>query len=159
MSDTNSELNIQNIAANGLMIAVITAFIVGGMVSLASSIAHGEKKIDAEAINSRILPIAKVELAAAGGAAAAERTGEQLYAGACVACHGSGAAGAPKLGDNAAWEPRLGLGLDGLLKSAIKGKNAMPPKGGADASDLELARAIVYLANASGGKLKEPTAK
>ena len=103
-----------------------------------------------------IAPVAKLEVAAVKVAGAAERTGEQLYASACVACHGSGAAGAPKFGDAAAWKARLALGLDGLLKSAIKGKGAMPPRGGSDASDTELARAIVHMANASGGKLKAP---
>ena len=72
-------------------------------------------------------------------------------------CHGSGALGAPKVGANADWAPRLSKGLDGLLKAAVNGIRAMPAKGGvADATDAELARAIVYMANKSGGSLKEP---
>jgi cytochrome c5 len=104
--------------------------------------------------------VARVELAPASTAAAAgNRSGEQIYKSICAACHDSGAANAPKLGDKAAWAPRLKLGLDGLVKSAIAGKNAMPPKGGSDANDVELVRTIVYLANKSGASFKEPAAK
>jgi cytochrome c5 len=82
----------------------------------------------------------------------------------CGACHLTGAAGAPKVGDKAAWGPRMKAGLDKLLAEAVKGitvKGAMvmPPKGGAsDASDFEVARAIVYMVNQSGGNFKEPAA-
>ena len=108
-------------------------------------------KADDEATNARIQPVAKVELAAAAPkAAAGSRGGEDIYKGVCGACHDSGVAGAPKTGDKAAWAPRLALGLDGLTKSAITGKNAMPPKGGSDATDAELARAIAFMANKSG---------
>ena len=96
-------------------------------------------------------------IAAAAPAFAAD--GKAVYDKTCVACHATGVANAPKLGDKAAWAPRIALGLDGLLKSAIAGKNAMPPKGGSDANDVELARSIVYIANKSGGNLKEPAAK
>jgi cytochrome c5 len=69
-----------------------------------------------------------------------------------------GAAGAPKLGDATAWAPRLKTGYDALLNSALKGKGAMAAQGGGDFSDLEIARAVVYMANQSGGKLAEPKA-
>lgn len=133
---------------------------IGALVLSASVLAMGGRpKGNEEAINSRIAPVARVELAAASTAAAGERSGEQLYKSICSACHDAGVADAPKLGDKGAWAPRLALGLDGLLKSATTGKNAMPPKGGSDANDTELARAIVYIANKSGGNLKEPAAK
>lgn len=125
----------------------------------AISLTHRQEVVDEEAVNQRIMPVAQVSIAAVSDGAGVERTGEQLYQVTCVACHGTGAAGAPKLGDNAAWAPRLKLGLSGLLKSAIMGKNAMPPKGGSDATETELAHAIVYMANKSGGSLKEPAAK
>jgi cytochrome c5 len=114
--------------------------------------------MDEEALNARILPVAKVKLAPAStaGAAAGNRTGEEIYKGVCMACHGTGAAGAPKIGDKAAWAPRIALGLGGLTKSAIAGKNAMPPKGGSNATDEELARAIAFMANQSGASFKEP---
>ena len=87
------------------------------------------------------------------------RDGVTIYNSVCMACHASGAAGAPKTGDKAAWAPRIALGLDGLMKSAIAGKGGMPPRGASDANDAELARAIAYVANKSGGNLKEPAAK
>ena len=152
----NSELNIKNITIYGTVTLLISVLTVAGVISVASSIAHGSNPQEDAGAAARIAPVAKLEVAAVKVAGAAERTGEQLYTAACVACHGSGAAGAPKYGDVAAWKPRLALGLDGLLKSAIKGKGAMPPRGGSDASDTELARAIVHIANASGGKLKAP---
>ncbi len=116
---------------------------------------------DDEAANVRIQPVAKVKLAGAqagSGATAGGRSGEELYKAVCGACHETGVAGSPKTGDKAAWAPRIGVGLDVLVKTAKAGKNAMPPKGGSDASDEELARAIVFMANKSGANFKEPAA-
>lgn len=93
----------------------------------------------------RIAPVARVELIKAA-ASSGPRSGEQVYNGVCAACHTAGVAGAPKKGDKAAWAPRLGQGIDGLVKSAIAGKGAMPPKGGAaDLSEAELRAAIEFL--------------
>ena len=125
------------------------------IITLAVSIGHESKRVDEEAVNARILPVAKVEIAAETAPAGA-RTGEQIVQGACFACHGTGAAGAPKIGDKAAWGPRIGKGLSGLLKTAIAGKNAMPPRGGSDATDDELARAIAFMANQSGANFTPP---
>lgn len=140
-----------------LVVATLTTVAIALVTAV--SLTHRQEVVDEEAVNQRILPVAQVSIATASGGAGVERTGEQLYQATCVACHGTGAAGAPKLGDNAAWGPRLKLGLSGLLKSAIMGKNAMPPKGGSDATETELAHAIVYMANKSGGSLKEPATK
>ncbi|AUM12792.1 c-type cytochrome [Ketobacter alkanivorans] len=64
----------------------------------------------------------------------------------CMACHGTGAAGAPKTGDKAAWEPRLAAGIDAMVASAKKGKNAMPPMGlCSDCSDAELKELIEFM--------------
>ena len=122
----------------------------------------GAKKVDETAILARIRPVAHVEFAAAAagaGGAKAPRTGEQLVNSVCSACHGTGAAGAPKIGDKAAWAPRIAQGLPAMVKIAMAGKNAMPPKGGSDASELELTRAIVYMADKSGANFKDPVAK
>ena len=137
-------------AAAALALAVSAALAMGG-----------SPKVDEEALASRIQPVARIELVAAGAdAAKGSRSGEDLVKAVCAACHQTGAAGAPKIGDKAAWAARLGQGLDGLVKSATAGKNAMPPKGGAaDASEIELARAIVFMANKSGASFKEPAAK
>jgi cytochrome c5 len=98
-------------------------------------------------------PEPAAEPAAAGGAAAAPagpRTGEQVYQSHCMACHGTGAAGAPKMGDAAAWGPRIAKGIDALLASATNGLRAMPPKGLCmDCSEDELKGAIEYMTSKS----------
>ena len=77
---------------------------------------------------------------------AASANGEALYKQACMACHAAGVAGAPKLGDKAGWSGRLGAGVDGLTASVIKGKGAMPPRGGAGAaSDADIKAAVAYM--------------
>ena len=72
-----------------------------------------------------------------------------LYAQTCSACHGAGVAGAPKLGDKAAWAPRVGQGIDALTASVVKGKGAMPPKGGSAASDAEIKTVVTYMVNSA----------
>lgn len=86
------------------------------------------------------------------------KSGEEVFKAQCAACHTSGAAGAPKVGDVGAWAARIKQGFDTLLTSALKGKGAMGAQGGGDFEDVEIARAVVYMANASGGKLPEPAA-
>ena len=81
-------------------------------------------------------------------AKAAERTGEQVVNAQCIKCHGTGVGGAPKIGDRAAWTPRMSRGLDAVVASAIHGHGAMPARGGmADATDAEMRSAILYMFN------------
>ena len=81
---------------------------------------------------------------------AAAADGASVYNGACMACHASGAAGAPKVGDAAAWQPRVAQGLDTLVNHAINGKGAMPPKAGSPSlTDAEIRAAIDYMVGAS----------
>ena len=75
--------------------------------------------------------------------------GETLYKQACVACHAAGVAGSPKFGDKVAWAPRIQTGIDAMTTSVIKGKGAMPPKGGSAASDADIRSAVVYMVNAA----------
>ena len=97
--------------------------------------------------------VAAVKEAAAPMVAAVEQAaapagvdGKAIYTTACFACHGTGAAGAPKLGDKAAWAPRVATGKDALLASALNGKGAMPPKGGQmHLSEAEIAASIDYM--------------
>ena len=70
-----------------------------------------------------------------------------LYEQSCTACHAAGVAGAPKLGDKAAWAPRLGQGIDALVANVVKGKGAMPPKGGSSASPEEIKAVVSYMVN------------
>jgi len=84
------------------------------------------------------------------------KTGEEVFKAQCTTCHSTGVAGAPKFGDAGAWGARIRQGLDTLVHSALKGKGAMGPQGGGDFDDVEIARAVVYMANAGGAKFAEP---
>jgi len=76
----------------------------------------------------------------------AQADGQKTYQAACFACHATGAAGAPKLGDKAAWKARIATGKDAMYASVIKGKGAMPPKGGrSDLSDADVKAAVDYM--------------
>ena len=93
---------------------------------------------------------APVVVVADAGDAAGPKSGEQIYNSNCMACHGTGAAGAPKMGDAAAWAPRIAAGMDIMLANATNGLNAMPPKGLCmSCSDAELQSAIQYIVDSS----------
>lgn len=75
--------------------------------------------------------------------------GKAVYDKTCVACHATGVANAPKLGDKAAWGPRVATGKDALVKSVLAGKGAMPPKGGAaDLKDDDVQAAVDFMLSA-----------
>src|SRR5437588_11599233 len=113
-----------------------------------------------EVVAARIQPVGRVEFAAGGGGAAGGRSGEEVVKTVCAACHQAGVANAPKLGDKVAWAPRIKEGFNELVKDAIKGKGAMPPKGGNPSlTDDEVARAVAFMANQAGARFKEPAAK
>ena len=92
-------------------------------------------------------PVAQAAPAQAAAAPeAASANGEKTYKATCFACHDVGVAGAPKLGDKAAWEPRIAAGKDALYHSSLNGKNAMPAKGGnAALSDADVKAAVDYM--------------
>ena len=108
-----------------------------------------------KALAARIQKIGTIEIRDANRVL---KSGEEVFKAQCSACHATGAAGSPKVGDAAAWAPRIATGYDSLLNSALKGKGAMGAQGGGDFESLEIGRAVVYMANASGGKLEEPKA-
>src|SRR5258707_3884295 len=110
---------------------------------------------------ARIQPVGT--LAFADATASGNKTGEQVFQAVCKTCHESGLAGAPKFGDKAAWAAPIKSGLPTLLQHAINGLQpngkVIPPKGGnPDLTDTEVARAVVYMANAAGAAFKEPAA-
>lgn len=95
-------------------------------------------------------PVATVAAADGDKSAPSANKGKSVYDASCQACHAAGVAGAPKVGDKAAWAPRLGAGAAALQASAIKGKNAMPPKGGnASLSDDDVKAAVDYMVSQS----------
>ena len=116
-----------------------------------------------EAVAARIQPVGRVEFGGTSGASSgggAGQSGEQVVKSVCSTCHQAGVAGAPKIGDKAAWGPRIKQGMQALVQSALKGKGAMPPKGGnASLSDDDVARAVAFMANQAGANFKEPAVK
>ncbi len=91
-------------------------------------------------------------------AAAQEKTGAEVYASTCIECHGSGKHSAPLFASKKHWGKLVREGLDDLVPAALRGVRKMPAKGGNPAlSDLEVARGVVHMANAGGGKFAEPT--
>jgi len=120
----------------------------------------GTNSQSAEAVAARLRPVAEQGFTLVdANAPRVLQTGVAVYTAVCAACHDSGAAGAPKLGDNASWSQRLAQGYDTIVKHAIEGIRAMPAKGGnPDLDDLEVARAVVYMSNKSGASFKEPAA-
>ncbi|TDJ19923.1 MAG: cytochrome c5 family protein [Gammaproteobacteria bacterium] len=140
------------------VIVFFTARAIGG-----SSFAQTQNS--PQAVLDRIRPFGQVRVGKSDGvvaaaapaapatAPAAGQGGEAVYTKACIVCHSTGVAGAPKVGDKAAWEPRLAQGMDTLVSTALKGKGAMPPKGGhATLSDAEIKAAIEYMLGKSGLK-------
>ena len=106
-----------------------------------------------KAVAQRIQKIGMVEIRDANRPL---KSGEEVYKAQCLACHAAGAAGAPKFGDVAAWAPRIQTGFEALWNSSLKGKGAMGAQGGGDFDDVEIGKAVVYMANAAGAKFAEP---
>lgn len=111
------------------------------------------------AVAARLQPVGSVcvkgekcgtQVAAAGGGSGKPRTGKQVYSAHCSACHGTGAAGAPKFGNAADWKPHIAKGMPTLYKHAMSGFNAMPPKGMcSDCSEAEIKNAVQYMVSNS----------
>lgn len=147
------------VVALAFIVPITVIFLLVTFVATGSVGGAGSDAMTDEAIAQRIAPVGGFKFAGTVGAAKAPRTGEELYKATCFACHETGTAGSPKTGDTAAWAPRIAQGFDVLMKNALNGKNAMPAKGGVtDASEYEIARAVVYLTSKAGGKFKEPEA-
>jgi len=145
-----------------LLSAVLLAFVIPILVIIAlvyyvtsdNKPAMGSANPE-KAIAERIQKVGMVEIRDANRPL---RAGEEVFKAQCAACHATGAAGAPKLGDEGAWSARIQTGFDALLHSALAGKGAMAPQGGGDFNDTEIGRAVVYMANAAGAKFAEPAA-
>lgn len=137
----------------GLAILAVVIFVIAGALATDNKEAAKNDSAVSEdkAIAERIAPVAQVTVA--GDEPAAEPTaksGADVYASACFACHGTGAAGAPIVGDKAAWSARIGQGSETLYANAINGLNAMPAKGGrADLSDDTIKSIVDYMVSES----------
>ena len=161
-----------------LIIAVVLAFVVPIVIIVAVvNLVMGGKTTDnatSEQVAARIKPVAGFELVESKDVPAAPSVapvavaavaipgvampaapvaggkvdGETSYKAACMACHAAGIAGSPKFGDKAAWGPRIAKGSATLYEHALKGFNAMPPKGGSALSDAEVKAAVDYMVKA-----------
>ena len=134
---------------------VVPVFVIIGLVQYVNSshkpIAGAEQT--ERATLERIQKVGTVEIQDANRVM---KTGDEVFKAQCATCHAAGLAGAPKVGDAAAWGPRIKTGYETLLNSALKGKNAMGAQGGGNFDDYEIARAVVYMTNGSGAKFEEP---
>ena len=148
------------VIALAFLVPIVIIVLLSQYITNNRSIDLNSAAMSSDAVAKRLKPVADVAFADAGsGAAAAPKTGEEVYTSVCSACHGTGAAGAPKFGDQTAWAPRIKQGEKALLHSALNGKNAMPARGGAaNLSDLEVERAMIYMADKAGATFKEPAA-
>ncbi|MEY2687171.1 MAG: hypothetical protein RL375_1369 [Pseudomonadota bacterium] len=143
------------VVAAAFIVPVIAIVLLVKNVGTDARAGAGTEAMSTEAIAQRIQPVGRVQIKLEGGPL---RSGEEVFKAQCGACHSAGLAGAPKFGDAAAWAPRIKSSYDALLTSALKGKNAMSPQGGGEFNDLEIGRAVVYMANAAGAKFDEPKA-
>ena len=149
MSHTDSSLlKTMVIIIGSLVVFMIIIIITANMLSNGSTNIHEDSMVQ-DAIEKRIAPVGQVNtggVAPAATAAAGPVDGKAIYEKTCFACHGTGAAGAPKFGDKAAWGPRIEKGMDTLYSHALNGFNAMPPRGGrADLDDDSVKAAAKYM--------------
>ncbi len=145
-----------------LAIVIVLAFVVpvvliSMLASLVSrSVAPDPGASSEPAIAKRLKPVGEV-VVAEGSDKPGQRSGKEIVESVCAACHTTGALNAPKAGDTAAWAPLIKQGFEHLTGTAIKGIRQMPPRGGnPELTDIEVARAVAYLANQSGAKFTEP---
>src|SRR6202171_443927 len=164
MSDDQSAFNKSH---KQLIIVVVLAFAIpiALIVSLSQLVTGMKPPGSAEAdsqLLSRIKPFGEVTIADASSPKG-NLSGDQVYQSVCKTCHEPGIAGAPKVGDKAAWAVPIKRGYETLVQHAIGGfqeaGKVMPPKGGnPDLADIEVQRAVVYMTNRSGANFKEPPA-
>lgn len=166
MSDAHNE-HESAIRTPKQLVAAVAAFflvVVIGIILLVEFVTTtrltgaGTESQTAEAIDARLRPVAEQGYVLKdANAPKVLLAGDAVYTANCAACHTSGAAGAPKTGDTAGWAARIAQGYDTLVKHAVEGIRAMPAKGGnPDLDAVEVARAVVFMANQSGAKFAEP---
>lgn len=168
MSDQDRTFMATFVGVLGVLVvfAVVIYFVAQTIVGEKSE-SLAENPMLAKGIRENIKPVGQVTLAdqaapapppaATSGQA---RSGKAVYEVSCLACHGAGVAGAPKVGDAAAWESRARQGMAMLFEHATKGLNAMPAMGTcADCSEAELQAAISYMLDQTGVQVAGDSAK
>lgn len=147
-------------------ILVVIGTFVGAIIiiTLASTKSDSEDApvnvVENKPVEENVQPVAEVKVAEKNTSSSNNSQDNSLISGEkisqvnCILCHGAGVMGAPKIGDAAQWEARIAQGKETLVNNAIKGIRMMPAKGGnAALSDEEVAAAVIWMANQSGGSL------
>ncbi len=144
-------LNMLLIVVGALVGFFVLIIIIAQIVSSQKTADTGVDPMVESATIERIKPFGESNIGAVPVAAASSAVdGKGTYTAACFACHGTGAAGAPKLGDKGAWSKRIAQGMDTLFDHAINGFKGMPAKGGnASLSDAAVEAAVEYMVKGS----------
>ncbi len=142
------------VAVSGQALASKLADQTGNAEPIGSRSIMSPAKIDARTAPDATVCLQGEDCASAAPAVVAtaetKKTPEEIFNSTCMACHATGAAGAPKVGDTAAWAPRIAQGMDTLHKHAISGFNMMPPKGTcASCSDDDIMAVVDYMVSKS----------
>lgn len=147
--------------AAGFLVPIICIVLLVEYVTNEPKSGAGSESLTAESVAERLKPVADEGFTLKDANAPKQlQAGDAVYKAVCAACHATGAAGAPKVGDAGAWSARIAQGYGTLVSHAVSGLRAMPAKGGnPDLDDVEVARAVVFMANQSGAKFKEPEVK
>jgi cytochrome c5 len=147
-----------------LIVVVLAAFLVPiiGIIMLVQLVVSrpgaDPAALTPEKIAERIRPVSGIEMGAPAAAPGA-RSGEAIVKATCSACHATGVQKAPKIGDKNDWAPYIKTGMSAMVQTALKGKGAMPAKGGdTSLTEQEVTRAVVFMANSAGANFKEPAA-
>ncbi len=143
--------------ALSFIVPILAIILLVNYVTAQKKPAAGSDAFSERATAERLQKVGRVELKDLSDPASL-KSGKDVYAAQCAACHAAGLANAPKFGDAAAWAPRIKTGYEALLTAALKGKGSMGAQGGGDFSDLEIGRAVVFMTNQAGGSLAEPSA-
>jgi len=144
----------------GVVGIVLFVLLVAKIFGVTDTIDVAEPTAALSQVEENIKPVAVVEIAAAGGASGAEKSGEEVVKAVCSMCHAAGLMNAPKIGDKGQWQPRIAQGYETLIKHAIDGIRSMPARGGNPSlTDGEVASAVAHMANASGANFKAPASK
>jgi cytochrome c5 len=138
-----------------LVLPIIIIMLLANYVVSGKRTGAGAETSSPQSIASRIQPVAGHVLKVPGDLSKL-KSGQEVYTANCATCHKEGTVGSPKFGDAAAWAPRLKNGFDALWNAALKGKGNMAAQSGGDWDDIEIGRAVAYMANAAGGKFEDP---